>query len=354
MTQSTLVAADPRTFSINAARAGLRGHPGYGRVSEFLLRLTNQMRADLDELARLTDKTLTDIILEFIAAGLYGPRADVAVESVAPELTPDVASQNVEKTLAKVADQIVPTTTTQETTMQEQSPDSPNLWTALLPALTQLVGEQSADIWLSSVRFLSADDSRLQLQVPNDYFQEYLTEHYQEVIEEQLHAAHGKRFTVEFIVAAPKSEPTPPTDGKPKNPLLDMIVAAGVKTLDDLEAFEDSLLPGMYRARLDVAAEHCTIYQGAALTGMRRAVGFNHARMAEEVAILKSQRLAEEKARIEFRKQRRLIFSKRVTGLLRQAGNPQSHRQYALGSHWDTDGRPDRGLVLDAARTLKN
>ncbi len=89
---------------------------------------------------------------------------------------------------------------------------SVNAWQSLAPQLKVRVSEKNFEIWLSSVRLLSFDERRLVLQVPNTFFQEYLTEHYTEVIKEELLSKHNKPYEVEFVAlpASPEVEKPAP------------------------------------------------------------------------------------------------------------------------------------------------
>lgn len=75
-----------------------------------------------------------------------------------------------------------------------------NLWQGVVPALKERVSEQNFEIWLSSVRFLQANDRRVLLQVPNTFFQEYLGEHYLAVIQEELFRKYRRPYEIEFTV----------------------------------------------------------------------------------------------------------------------------------------------------------
>jgi chromosomal replication initiator protein len=87
---------------------------------------------------------------------------------------------------------------------------SQNLWTSIITTLKERVSEQNFEIWLSSVRFLIADERRLRLQVPNTFFQEYLAEHYTEVIQEELLRKHHKHLEIEFTTPSEATEPKEP------------------------------------------------------------------------------------------------------------------------------------------------
>jgi chromosomal replication initiator protein len=90
-----------------------------------------------------------------------------------------------------------------------------NPWQSLAPQLKARVSEQNFEIWLSSVRFLNLDERRLLLQVPNTFFQEYLTEHYTEVIREELGRKYGLPLHVEFTTHQEKTKAEEPAPAAP-------------------------------------------------------------------------------------------------------------------------------------------
>lgn len=194
-----------------------------------------------------------------------------------------------------------------------------DIWAPIEGALKKRVTEENWGHWLSSVRFLSEDTGKLSLVVPNTFFQEYLTEHYTEVIQEELQEKYRLPYRVEFTVMPQEMETI--TEELPRVPtLLQLCLDRGIDSQEKREALEDELLPGVYQRRLDEA---------------KRRSGTNEARMAEEVSILKAQRLKEEAARIEFRKK---LSGLKTVGPLKQPGTPQSQKQYHKSSAWETEG----------------
>jgi chromosomal replication initiation ATPase DnaA len=95
-----------------------------------------------------------------------------------------------------------------EESPKEEAQQGPDLWAPLTEPLKVRVSEKNFEVWLSSVRFFSSDESRLVLHVPNTFFQEYLAEHYTEVIQEELQKVGTAREVV-FEVGPTKQEPTP-------------------------------------------------------------------------------------------------------------------------------------------------
>jgi hypothetical protein len=280
-------------------------------------------------------------------ANRKNPQPRVLDESDQPELTPDDAVKNAAPGLLQAieAGQLVAEMSVAGDVVEQSTPkeEPSNLWTQLIPAIIAVTGAENFETWLSCLRLFSASDS-IVLSCPNTFFEEYLTQHYTAVIEQAFQETGEKRPVV-FKV----SEPTPiialtpaPKQLTPKEVLRAML--AGITTLAELEAFETRTFPRIYQARILEAAQRVQRHQGDYFSGKRKA-GFNEAQMAEEMAVLKTQRIEEEAARAEFVKSRREKFRVcRVIDQLRVKGNPRSQRQYAKASHWDTDGpltRPD-------------
>jgi DnaA N-terminal domain len=96
----------------------------------------------------------------------------------------------------------------------EEEPLSP-LWGQLIPLLLAVVGEQNFEIWLSSVRQGPVFDKLIIFQVPNSFFQEYLTEHHAPIIKELL-ASLGEHRT--FLFQAVAKEASLPTAKAAKAP----------------------------------------------------------------------------------------------------------------------------------------
>lgn len=106
---------------------------------------------------------------------------------------------------------------------------SPNCWVALAPALTARVSEKNFETWLSSIRLVSTYDQVIVLGVPNTFFQEYLTEHYTEVIKEELIKTGDHRIPLFQVLERPAEAsteaPPAPTAEPPKDPELTRLEA---------------------------------------------------------------------------------------------------------------------------------
>ena len=78
------------------------------------------------------------------------------------------------------------TTEAHEESPTEDIDKGEDLWAPLVEPLKERVSEQNFETWLSSLRFVSSREPNLVLACPNTFFQEYLDEHYKEVIQEEL------------------------------------------------------------------------------------------------------------------------------------------------------------------------
>lgn len=344
-----------------------QGRPALDRINAIILRINTPTLDAIDQLAREHNVTRSTVI-EALVRSLDGKGVAYHIpiienenkkypEKLPPppektELSPEDAFANYDPLLKE-------TYATEEVIIEApgaETEEASNLWTECTVALMKAIGPQNFTTWLDCVRFLAVDDTGcVTLLVPNTYFQEYLTEHYTEVIEETLSAVHQRPLTVRFDIKTEAHTPAPKTPRVIKtNRLLRTLEEKSITTVDQLEEMEDRDYEALCQQRLTEAQDRATPKKGSALTGIIKG-DTNHAQLAEEVAILKSKRLKEERRREEFRKQRRAIFA--VCGMmtaLRQPGTPQDHRQYEAPSAFATEGgatRKDRDAM---ARALRN
>jgi chromosomal replication initiator protein len=53
-----------------------------------------------------------------------------------------------------------------------------DLWPNVIDALKERVGQQNFDIWIKPIHFISQDGEKVELEVPNRFFKEWINEHY--------------------------------------------------------------------------------------------------------------------------------------------------------------------------------
>jgi chromosomal replication initiator protein len=61
-----------------------------------------------------------------------------------------------------------------------------NLWSKVTDALKERVGQQNFDIWIKPIHFISAEGEKVELEVPNRFFKEWINEHYSVHIKESV------------------------------------------------------------------------------------------------------------------------------------------------------------------------
>ena len=77
-----------------------------------------------------------------------------------------------------------------------------DLWSKVIDSLKERVGQQNFDIWIKPIHFISGDGETVELEVPNRFFKEWITEHYSTPMKEVLSAFIGKPCTLHFRVRA--------------------------------------------------------------------------------------------------------------------------------------------------------
>ena len=60
------------------------------------------------------------------------------------------------------------------------------LWPKVIDSLKEKVGQQNFDIWIKPIHFLSSEGEKVELEVPNRFFKEWINEHYSLHIKEVI------------------------------------------------------------------------------------------------------------------------------------------------------------------------
>ncbi len=80
------------------------------------------------------------------------------------------------------------------------------LWNRCLSALAEKVNQKSFDIWLKPLRVLSLKDTILEVEVPNKFFKDWISENYQTLIREALQQITKKSFSLAFSLREGKED----------------------------------------------------------------------------------------------------------------------------------------------------
>ena len=78
--------------------------------------------------------------------------------------------------------------------------DAVSVWDDCLQFIRGQVGEQSFKTWFEPIKPLSLSDHILTIQVPSQFFYEYLEEHYVNVLRQVIHNELGPEGRLEYSV----------------------------------------------------------------------------------------------------------------------------------------------------------
>src|SRR6266511_4244785 len=76
----------------------------------------------------------------------------------------------------------------------------PELWNQALIEVKERIGKQNYETWIKPIRFASRSKSEINLEVPNKFFRDWLTEHYLLQIEDVLSSLEKDRVRVVFEI----------------------------------------------------------------------------------------------------------------------------------------------------------
>ena len=104
------------------------------------------------------------------------------------------------------------------------------LWNRCLSALSEKVNQKSFDIWLKPLKALNLKDTILEIEVPNKFFKDWISENYQAVIRDVLHQLTQKSFSLTLSLREGKEEETKEAkETKGKGPAVSQDVSADDK-----------------------------------------------------------------------------------------------------------------------------
>jgi chromosomal replication initiator protein len=78
------------------------------------------------------------------------------------------------------------------------------IWSKAIDSLKDRVGQQNFDIWIKPIHFVSMDGETVELEVPNRFFKEWISEHYAPQIRETLTLLTQKPCHLQFHIRREK------------------------------------------------------------------------------------------------------------------------------------------------------
>ncbi|MCX8117808.1 MAG: chromosomal replication initiator protein DnaA [Desulfobacterota bacterium] len=89
-------------------------------------------------------------------------------------------------------------------TIRVESKD--DLWSKVSALLRERIGQQNFDIWIKPVHLRSLEGEKVEVEVPNRFFKEWIQEHYSTQIKEAISFLTQRSFNLQFRI---KNEPPP-------------------------------------------------------------------------------------------------------------------------------------------------
>jgi len=87
-----------------------------------------------------------------------------------------------------------------------------DLWPKVIDSLKERVGQQNFDIWIKPIHFISREGERVELEVPNRFFKEWINEHYSLYIKDAISLFTHSSCQLQFLIKNEKmngKDPTP-------------------------------------------------------------------------------------------------------------------------------------------------
>ena len=81
-----------------------------------------------------------------------------------------------------------------------------DLWAKVTEALKERVGQLNFDIWIKPIQFISAEGGKVELEVPNRFFKEWITEHYSLHIKDVVSLLTQMSCQLQFRIRSEKAD----------------------------------------------------------------------------------------------------------------------------------------------------
>jgi chromosomal replication initiator protein len=75
-----------------------------------------------------------------------------------------------------------------------------DLWSKVTDSLKERIGPHNFDIWIKPIHFISMDGEKVEMEVPNRFFREWIQEHYSSHIKEVFFYLTQKPFHLQFKI----------------------------------------------------------------------------------------------------------------------------------------------------------
>ncbi len=90
-----------------------------------------------------------------------------------------------------------------------------DIWNRVLSALREKVSQKAFDIWLKPLKMIGQDENHLELEVPNKFFKDWISEYYQPLMKESLLQLTNTQYSILYRLrdnSEEKTEPAKPVE----------------------------------------------------------------------------------------------------------------------------------------------
>jgi chromosomal replication initiator protein len=74
------------------------------------------------------------------------------------------------------------------------------LWNKVLSDVGEKISQKAFDIWLKPLRLITLGESQIDLEVPNKFFKDWISENYQNLIRDSLFHLTNQQYAIHFVV----------------------------------------------------------------------------------------------------------------------------------------------------------
>lgn len=75
-----------------------------------------------------------------------------------------------------------------------------DIWQKSQQSIKDSVGQTSYDTWFSPLKAIQSDEKSLTIETPDEFFKNWIDEHYMPIIERNIHAQSGQNIQIQFTV----------------------------------------------------------------------------------------------------------------------------------------------------------
>jgi len=115
------------------------------------------------------------------------------------------------------------------------------IWNKVLSDVGEKISQKAFDIWLKPIRLSNLSESQIELEVPNKFFKDWISENYQNLIRDSLFHLTSQQYAVHFVVKEVSEEKVQKARGTeriaPPRPVRQTVKEDGLNPNYNFDAF---------------------------------------------------------------------------------------------------------------------